>query len=455
MAAKSRIRWGRIVVCYILLSVVVLTCGSYFRPLDEWLCARVAPLLNPALQGKAVSLTDNPEDCTRTISREVPTTRLVSQPVAMLEMSPEKIGELYSSSTLWDVMTFSVVLNKIAGAGYRHVVLSSPLLLDGGIGAGAHMTLTPRLKDGGAFEHLVLGVHGRTTAQAEFTPPQLSAHAIPAHQVIGNKTQLPFANRKFENDFDSSMQRMDLNWAADWLDDELLTQVPSALEDRSFPLLVRWNEEILPTLPLRLAMLVRRCKPQDVYVELGKSIRIGQLELPIDDYGRLVMQGAVTQSADLVSILSDSESASAPQDAVIAVVMQPMKEKDDVTPRMQSMAATLSVLCSDKMLEMKTVTEACPPALLYTPYFSSLSSRIICVLLLLFVALRFLPSFSPGMRFVTMLLWLGYIGVACRSSVLTLQWGPLGLMLATWGLVYVLVPMLKPIKKRTIFRSHR
>lgn len=455
MASKSRIRWGRIVVCYILLCLLVLTSGTFFRPLEQWLCTRIAPLLNERLQGTTLSLTDNPEDCFRTITREVPTTRLVSHPVAMLEMSPEKIGDLYSSSTSWDAMTFSVVLNKIAGAGYRHVALSSPLLLDGGIGAGAHMTLTPRLKDGGAFEHLVLGVHGRTTAQAEFTPPQLASCAIPSHQVLGNKTQLPFANRKFENDFDTASQRSELNWAPDWLDDELLTQVPSALENRSFPLLVRWNDEILPTLPLRLALLVRRCKPQDVYVELGKSIRIGQLELPIDDYGRLVMNNTVTQRVDLVHLLSEAEAVPALPKTDIAVVMQPMKEKDDVLPRMQAMAATLSVLCSDKLLEKTSVTEPCPPALLCVPMVASPVWRIVCVLVLLLLGVRFLPGFSSGYRFIVMLLWLGYIVMQCRSSVMSLQWSPLGLMLVTWLVFYLMVPMLKPIKKRTIFRAHR
>ncbi len=443
------------VVCYILLCVLVLACGTCFRPLEQWLCTRVAPVLNEHLQDKPLSLTDNPEDCFRRTTREVPTTRLVCHPVAMLEMSPEKIRELYSSSTSWDAMTFSVVLNKIAGAGYRYVALSAPLLLDGGIGAGAHMTLTPRLKDGGTFEHLVLGVHGRTSAQAEFTPPQLASCAIPSQQVLGNKTQLPFANRKFENDFDAASQRTELNWAPDWLDDELLTQVPSALEDRSFPLLVRWNDEILPTLPLRLAMLVRRCKPQDVYAELGKYIRIGQLELPIDDYGRLVMKTAATQRVDLVHLLSDTEAASALPHTDIAVVMQPMKEKDDVLPRMQAMAATLSVLCADKMFEKTSVSEACPPALLCVPIISSPVWRIVCVLVLLMLAVRFLPSFSPGFRFIIMLLWLGYIGMQCRSCVMVLQWPPLGLMLATWLMFYLMVPMLKPVKKRTIFRAHR
>ncbi|MDO4954384.1 MAG: hypothetical protein Q4E43_04520, partial [Akkermansia sp.] len=90
--------------------------------------------------------------------------------------------------------------------------------------------------------------------------------------------------------------------AADGLEDE---QTTHASTTRNLPLLARWNGAVVPTLPLRLAMERHGVSCDDIQVEMGRQIRIGNATLPLDMQGCTELHGECAQKISLPDLLQD------------------------------------------------------------------------------------------------------------------------------------------------------
>lgn len=452
MAAKSRIRWVRILVCYLLLATLLLAAASLFKPLDVFIYNKVAPYKGIVQAGDSVPLLEPDEKQPTLPDSVVVHTHFECPTVAMIDLQPE---QLFPAGN-WILQNFFPLLNKISKAGVKNLAVSMPCIWeDGGCGEGHQMMLSQTVVNNTLFEHVVLGMHGRTKAMPDVTPGVLTSCAIPASHVKGAVTNLPFANCKVENDLDGAEVARELVWAPDWLHDEVMTQAPAALSDRSFPLLMRWNGEILPTLPLRLAMSVRGCSANDIYVELGKEIRMGNVTFPIDRHGRLIMSGVSVQKLDINDVWDEKvkiDEKSAPH--AVAVLMQPLSE-DVAEGRIGSIAATLSQLCAKEYHEYSTVAGAPIPSLWYQPIIENSALRIISVLLLLFIVVRFLPSMPGLLKLVVMFVWLNWLFYQMWSGMEAQQWHHIGVMVVVWLLLLIALPIIKPKKKRSIFSTRR
>lgn len=172
--------------------------------------------------------------------------------------------------------------------------------------------------------------------------------SIPSDQVEGDTSGLPSANKAVPNDLLYASEAARLTWAPDWLEDEPLTQKTTATEDRSFPLLVRWNGEILPTLPLILALQVTGQNISDVYVHMGKEIRIGSRVFPLDAQGRTKLKDIRTIDIPLSELASGSSPSLKKLGGMgLAILAQPEINQQD-NSRLNLLAATLSQLCSQE-----------------------------------------------------------------------------------------------------------
>lgn len=450
MAAKSRIKWTRILLCYVLLSAVLLTCGSLFMWADRMVYNAAAVKLGLAEPQQGVHLLAPGEK--QPISPPAPVEKrsLICPTVAMIDLRPEQLKDSVASVE-WGAQDFAALLKKVSESGVRHLAVSAPFIWEGGTQSAGQLLLCATLQNKNLFERVVLGMRGRTTAQADLTPIQFRSYVIPVSQVKGDTTQIPAANRQVENDLDTADGTTELTWAPDWIENEDLTQVPAALGDRSFPLFVRWNGEILPTLPLRLALEACKCTPDEVYAELGKEIRIGKLVLPLDVHGRVTLNNVAVQEMQLEDIIDGKQKIdrmSAPFDA--AVLMQPLT-KQEPAARLKLMAQTLSQLCAQEVRQTVIKPGEPEPALWYAPLRESMTWRIVSVLLVLFVAVRFIPSLPGVLRLLTMLAWLVGLGYTGYSAMLVGQWFHIGVMLVVWLVLFLAMPMLKPEKKRSIF----
>lgn len=450
MAAKSRIKWFRIWLCFILLSTMLLAGASLFKPLDCFLYAKVAPHTGGVSPEESLLLLQPGEHA------PVPDITLVKKrfecpTVAMINLRPEQVSE-FILSDVWSVQVFAPLLKQIADSGVKNLALSAPCIWEGGIqGEAGQMMLAEALSNHKLFEHVVLGVRGRTKAMAEPTPIILSSGAIPTAQVQGDVKQLPFANCKLECDLDDTALAHQVLWAPDWLEDEEYTQSPSALDNRSFPLLMRWNGEILPTLPLRMAMEVRGCSPNDVYVVLGKEIRIGDVTFPIDQHSRLTMEGVSVQPIDLMDVFDKKAKFDEKAEPYsLAVLMEPLSDNEP-EERLKCMAATLSQLCAKVHTETMTIPGAPLPSLSYQPLIENMTLRIVVVVLFMFVAVALIPAMPGMLKLVVMFGWFNWIFYKMWSGIQASQWHSIGVMLAVWLVLLLAIPVLKPEKKRRIF----
>ena len=430
-----------------VLSILLLTGGALFRQVD-------VAVYNALAQKASVRLLQSGEK--QPFSPPVPQEliRLECPTIGMIDLRPEQVKDSFASVE-WGAQDFAALLKKISETGVRHLAVSAPFIWEGGTQAAGQLLLCATLQNHNFYEKVVLGMRGRTTAQADLTPIQFRSYVIPSSQVTGDISLLPAANRQVENDLDTADGTTTLTWAPDWIEDEELTQNPPALQERSFPLLVRWNGEILPTLPLRLALEARGCAPDKVHVELGKEIRIGSLALPIDVHGRVTLSGVRVQPMDLDDVI-DGKIKLDPQSApyAAAVLMQPLTDKEPAV-RLNAVASTLSMLCAQQVHETVIQPGSPLPSLWYCPLLASMTWRIVAVLLGLFIAVRFIPSMPWGLKFVVMLAWLSVLAWFALSRMEQAQWFHIGVMLAVWLLLLLALPVLKPEKKRSIFSTKR
>ena len=264
MASKSRLKWGRLFIWYVVLSALILAGGAMFAPLDSILYNTLAAQAGKTQDGQAIHLLQEGETAPVSEPQTIETQRLVCPTVGLINLRKEQLMESYAAVDM-RAQDFAALLNKISQAGVRNLAISAPFIWEGGTQDAGQMVLCATLQNKKYFERTVLGMRGRTAAQADLTPIQFRSYVIPSHQVKGDVSLLPAANRQVENDLDTADATTQLTWAPDWLEDEPLTQIPAAVDDRSFPLLMRWNGEILPTawwIPTKMLYRTVKIAPQ-------------------------------------------------------------------------------------------------------------------------------------------------------------------------------------------------
>lgn len=298
--------------------------------------ATVTPQLVP--QGQSTQM----EDVTlRERTRECPV-------VGMVELNQQEVNAAFAETNL-SPQDMSVLLNCLAKGGVKTVGVSASFVWPNGVGEMGKLMLCHTLT---RFEHSAVGLRGRTAAQAQFTPLMLRDAAIPADNVTGDPAKLPMANCPLPNGLTDAPDSLEITWAPDWLQGEPMTQKPSAVEDMSFPLLVRWNGETIPTLPFRLALAHLGLNPADVKVNIGKNIVYGGFTLPLDEYGRTRLQEARVVSVPLADVMGGQVADGG---ITAAVVEQPDETQGaDTTLRLERLARTLSQMAGKEKITLRT-----------------------------------------------------------------------------------------------------
>ena len=322
----------------------------------------------------------------------------------------------------------ATILNCLSEkAGARAVGISTPLVWEDEHDEMARHMLARALK---GFRHACIGLPARNAAQAEATPEALRAAALPGRNIEGNPAALPYANAPLPAASPGAEASAALLWAPDYVEDE-----PAAdyhVQGRSCPLLMRWRGEVLPTLPLRLALAQLGLSPADVQVKLGKSIRIGSRLLPLDERGCTPLGAARVEPLPLAELLTAPPRDV--QDAPPAIISRAFTPEQ--TPqRGEQLAATLSLLLSaDRKVYLPTERPAGNMLLELNPLQSHLVGRIFLAVLAV-CALVWLPLAAPRIRRIA----LGAAaGVFCLAAIV---WFCMGMWMSLcagwlcWGLL--------------------
>lgn len=273
-------------------------------------------------------------------------TRLRECPVVgMVELNDEACAEAFAALPLGP-QDMAVLLNKLRSGGATTLGLSSPLIWQGEQGDMVREMLCRVLA---GFPQSAVGLRGRTAAQPDFTPAMLRDASIPPENIEGNPNGLPIANRPLPNGLTDTPDALAVVWAPDWLEGEPHTQNPSAVDSISFPLLMRWNGETIPTLPFRLALARLGLDGKDVKVRLGKEITYGGFTLPIDDNARTRLTEARVIPIPLADVVSGVDLREKLGERPCVMLEQPA-EKQHTPLRLERLARTLSQMAGTEKI---------------------------------------------------------------------------------------------------------
>ena len=440
MAAKRRLsKLHSFFWLLVLVAVAVLT-GEHTEHIDARLYNYAGKALGTVPAERTLHLLHAGQTAPREPDTTVETRRIECPAVTSIELDDSTAARCFAALPLGP-QDFAVLLHKLGeSCGTRHLAISAPLTWQGDTAPIARQMVALGIT---RFDSKAIGLRGRTTADADFTPAVLRAGSIPPEQVEGDTTDLPAANRAFENDLLYLNEAQQLAWAPDRINDERLTQNPTAATDRSFPLLARWNGEILPTLPLRLAMQIKGLKPTDIKVRMGKDIRLGTITLPLDERGCTRLQQSVSNSLKPESFI---DSSSTPARAPIVLLSIPPDGKAEGR-RPAQLAATISQLCATEITEYHTQQGAPGLSLMYrTPATDWLSLSILAAIALF--AVRVLPYFPGVLCKLTMLAALGGLLWLAHREMQLGYWVHLTSAIATWLTLALALCVLRPTEMK-------
>ncbi len=363
-------------------------------------------------------------------------------PVGTLELDEAGCRDFFAALPLGP-QDLAVLLNRLHQGGVETVGISSPLTWTDEAGDMTRQLLCRVL---GNFSNPVLGLRGRTAAQPDFTPVTLRDNAVPEDQVTGDLTGLPAANRPLPNGLTDTPDSLDVPWAPDWLEDEPHTQKPSGLDKVSFPLLVRWNGQTIPTLPLRLALTRAGLTAADVHAEIGKSIRFGKRTLPLDEHGRTRLDAGLALPLRLDSLGGDKELRRQLGEKGSVIIEQPSGAAGD-SARLTLLARTLSQLAGTETVRQTTEDRPVGGRVL-TLNEAQESGGFLAWGVVALVALVILVPLLPALlRLLLLLALLALLFWWARDAVMAGQWVSLTAGLTAWGLLLLLALFLRPVDR--------
>ena len=426
-----------------LLVVVGVTLGVNGRTehIDKLIYTYAAKYLGLVSQERTLHLLHDGETAPNEPDTTTETRRIVHPTVGCMELNDTAAASCFATLPLGP-QDMAVLLHKLSERGVKHLALSSPLTWQPEPAPIACQMVNMRLA---AFGNAVAGMRGRTAADADFTPSVLLSSGIPADNVEGDTSGLPSANKAVDNALLSAPDARSLCWAPDRLEGERLTHAPHSATDRSYPLLVRWNGEIIPTLPLRLAMQVKGIKASDIHVRMGQDIRLGRLTLPLDEHGRTRLTD--TSTTDISPETAVDTRAGATPLPEIMLLTQPADGSPEQA-RSSQIAATISRLCAKELVEYHTQPGEPGKGMQYDNPASGWQRLSILALVALF-AVRMLPFFYSFFRKLIMLAALGGILWLAYTMMLNGMWFHITTALCAWLALALALNFLRPAEVRS------
>lgn len=450
MPARRRISKGGILLWFFILAGAWLAANNLGSSVDSRLFNLAARALGTALPGKPLHLLHPGETAPPEPDSFRETRQTLCPTVGMVSLNDDAVQKCFAALPLGP-QDLAVLLSNLSAGGVRTLGVSSPLSWQEPATSIAQQMICLSLSH---FSHAAIGLRGRTASQADFTPTVLRQNTIPADQVEGDTTGLPSANKALPNDLLYAAEASHLAWVPDWMDEEPLTQKAGSAADRSYPLLARWNGEIMPTLPLCLALKAAGCSVEDVHVRMGQDIRIGKkLLFPLDEHGRTRLTHARTAEIALADVVRGSGESLKPLGRHGLAILEQPGTGQTGQGRLQLLAATLSQLCARDKVERHRIPGAAGCGLQATTLMDDGMGKAVAAVALLLI-LRFLPTMPAFIRRLALATIPCCIIWQVRCGVLGGYWFPVTAYILAWLLLFPALRFLVPVDKG-IFRTRR
>lgn len=330
---------GKLILFILLLALALLWGKQNLMGLNEWVYSLVYQGGEPNLPLRL----GHDQDAPRMLSSKREVHHDIYPEVRALRLDPAALSRTVMSEGDYTPQDIAVYVNRLHALKLKAVALSSPLHWEL---PADDMGLQSLAWSFNKHEHYALGLRAQTAALAEFTPEVLAESVIPLDQVEGDITALPSANKCMPNALEHAQG---LSWGIDLIVGERQMENPTVGSKKCYPLLVRWNGEIYPTLPLKLAMDVLGLQTKDIRVRLGHEIVLGARSLPLDDSGRSPLEGARACDLSLESFVDGHQDESL-TGQILVMEHQP-EGWQSYQGRLNNLAQTLSLLLATQELE--------------------------------------------------------------------------------------------------------
>lgn len=131
------------------------------------------------------------------------------------------------------------------------------------------------------FDSVVLATPVTRSASMTAMPPDLRRASLPADKLGGDSALLPAVNR-------ASIPTLIHGGENAMAGFEVIDSEPSA---EHIHLMARWDERVIFSFPVLAALQQLELKPEDLIIELGSHLQLGQAgpAIPIDEFGRLAI----------------------------------------------------------------------------------------------------------------------------------------------------------------------
>ncbi|WP_367871151.1 hypothetical protein [Luteolibacter sp. Populi] len=241
------------------------------------------------VKGISLQIDATPSEFTGDGSQELPWRRWKAkppppaEPVRLLSIDADPEG--YFSSSPPAPVDCAQIFKRLFDAGHRHLACGYLMAWD----EPDPLAIVAVHKQLDRFDSAVLGLPLSRGAAAEPVPAPFLRLSLEASNVEGDTTALPAVNKVAAPHAELGGERTLAGFT--------LLENESKPADGRQPLLARWGERIVFSLPLAGEIAALGLKPSDVQVALGREIRLGPdgPVVAIDSFGRgeLVAQANV------------------------------------------------------------------------------------------------------------------------------------------------------------------
>lgn len=194
-------------------------------------------------------------------------------------------------------LDWAVILSNASQAGYGTVAIAQPLTWQNAVSTEL-LLLNTRIKD---FERSVLAVDLGRGPDLGGKPPEvpgyLARHAIPVTQVTGNATLFEPVNEVTIPP--SATGGVETLFA--------FRTIETSEEPVAHHAFARWNDLLIPSLPVAIAMVRHEAGPEDIRIVMGSHIQVGKGPLiPIDENGRMHVEPAGRTSEFSEAVIAET-----------------------------------------------------------------------------------------------------------------------------------------------------
>ncbi len=330
---------GKLALFVLLLLLVVIWSKQNLMGVNTWIYEQIYRASLSQMPLRLGNDNDAPKmvQTTRSISHEE------YPKVLAMRLDTDSLHRTVMSGGDYTPQDIAVYIKHLRDKGLKALALSSPLQWDLKSDDMGLQSLEMIIKQ---MPFYTLGLRAQTAAMADFTPEEIAHSVISLDHVKGDISALPSANKCMPHALNNEQA---LNWAVDSIVGERIMENPSLGSNKCYPLLVRWNGEIYPTLPLKLAIDILGISNKDIFVELGKTLQLGNRSLPIDDFGRSTLP-EVSHREILLEDFVDGKVDENLAGQIMLIEHQPDGTRSNQA-RLGSLADTLSLLLATQRVE--------------------------------------------------------------------------------------------------------